>query len=101
LPKQYLSAGDFAALSALVDAIVLKLSQEELAGVVVDQNQDVELHFGSGFMLRFALHDEGGDVFERFAIAFTADVVKAHPFADFEYLDLRFGDKLYYKLKTQ
>lgn len=99
LPKQFLTAADFAALAALVDAIVQKLPDEQLSGVVVDGNPDVQLRFADGFTLHFALHDQGGDVFERFSLVLTSDVLRGHTFAQLEYLDLRFGDKLYYKLK--
>ncbi len=103
LPKQFLTPADFAALSALVDALVLKVaaatSTGELSHVAVDTNNDVTMRFSKGFSLKFALHDQGGDVFERFALALTSDLFKAHTLGDFEYLDLRFGDKLYYKLR--
>ena len=99
LPRQFLAPADFGALSALVDAIVQKLSDEKLATVEVNADQDVAMNFASGFVLKFALHDEGGDTFERLALALTAEPFVSHKLAEFEYLDLRFGDKLYYKLK--
>lgn len=99
LPKQYLSEGDFQALSALVDAIDQKLHEEEVSVVMVDASNDVAIQFKTGFELKFALHDEAGDVFERLTLALTGEIFKAHVLKDFEYLDLRFGDKLYYKLK--
>ena len=49
----------------------------------------------------FALGDDGGDVFDRFSLALQSDLFKKHALSDFDYLDLRFGDKLYYKLKTK
>jgi hypothetical protein len=67
--------------------------------VSVDNNNDVEATFGSGFVLKFALDDAQGDVFERFSLALTSDPFKNKQLSNFAYLDLRFGDKLYYKLK--
>lgn len=101
LPWQYMSAQQFIALGALVDAIVRKIPQEQLGGVSVDTVGDVRMNFASGFILLFALDDAGGDIFERFTLALTAEPLTARQLSDFEYLDLRFGDKLYYKLKVK
>jgi cell division septal protein FtsQ len=98
-PRQFLSPADFQALSALVDAIVQKVPDEKLALVNVNSDSDVNMSFADGFMLKFALHDAGGDIFERFSLALTSDPLKSRKLSDFEYLDLRFGDKLYYKLR--
>jgi len=51
--------------------------------------------------VRFAVADAAGDTFERFSLALGAGPFLEHPLSDFAYLDLRFGDKLYYKLKKQ
>lgn len=101
LPKQFLTAEQFGALAALVDATAQKLSAEQLQKVAVDDHQDVRMEFASGFALLFSLRDQGGDVFERLTLALTAEPLTIHKLSDFEYLDLRFGDKLYYKLKSQ
>ncbi|HEV7449479.1 MAG TPA: cell division protein FtsQ/DivIB [Candidatus Paceibacterota bacterium] len=97
LPKQYLTPGQFESLFALVDALSQKI--EPITSVSVDNNNDVEATFGSGFVLKFALDDAQGDVFERFSLALTSDPFKNKQLSNFAYLDLRFGDKLYYKLK--
>lgn len=99
LPKQFLTPVEFQALSALVDAIAQKLQGEQAADIAVDGEKDVRMRFVSGFTLIFALSDHGGDVFERLGLALIAEPLAAHKLSDFEYLDLRFGDKLYYKLK--
>lgn len=101
LPRQYLSAAEFRSLSALVDAIAQTHPEDELRAVAVDKEGDVRVRFKSGFVLMFALEDDGGDVFERFVLAQEAEPFAARALADFEYLDLRFGDKLYYKLKNE
>jgi cell division septal protein FtsQ len=99
LPKQYLEPEMFEALSALVDALSQKPEAGRIVEVLVDNNNDAVATFESGFRLKFALGDAAGDVFERFTLALTAEPFVANTPADFEYLDLRFGDKLYYKLK--
>ena len=99
LPRQFLSPEDFQALSALVDAIAQKLEGERVDHVSVDAEQDVRIMFVSGFALLFRLDDPGGDIFERLSLALTADPLLTHKLSDFEYVDLRFGDKLYYKLR--
>jgi cell division septal protein FtsQ len=100
-PKQYLSPAQFRSLSALVDTIAANQKNDPLESVLVDENNDVHMAFASGFTLLFALSVDGGDVYQRFTLAFMADPFKTHKLSDFEYLDLRFGDKLYYKLKVR
>lgn len=106
LPWQYLEPGEFQPLSALVDAFVQQLPQEELVSVEVDAQGDVRVRFasaspagGQGFMLIFALRDQGGDVFERLVLTLGHAPFAGKELSSFEYLDLRFGDKLYYKLR--
>ena len=99
LPKQYLTPEQFQSLSALVYALAQKISDSAIVAVDVDTNKDVSVRFANSFTLRFALSDAGGDIFERFSLALTSEPMKAHKLTDFEYLDLRFGDKLYYKLR--
>ena len=99
LPKQFLTPQEFQSLSALVDAIAQKISDERVESVQVDNVRDVRVRFVSGFTLLFSLDDHGGDVFERLILALTAEPLTKHKLSKFEYLDLRFGDKLYYKLR--
>lgn len=99
LPWQYLAPASFHSLSALVDALAKKESASTAARVSVDANNDVRLAFANGFVLLFTLGDDASKTLERFSLALTAAPFAAHSLADFEYLDLRFGDKLYYKLR--
>ncbi len=99
-PKAYLTEDTFRALSALVDTIAASQKSATLRSVYVDDNQDVHVAFDTGFTLLFTLSADGGDVFQRFTLALQSDPFKNHALSDFEYLDLRFGDKLYYKLKS-
>lgn len=99
LPRQYLTPEQFESLFALVDAISQKVPDSPVETVVVDAEMDAEATLSNGFVLKFALGDAGGDVFERFELALTAGPFTGRSLSEFEYLDLRFGDKLYYKLK--
>lgn len=97
LPKQFLSPDAAYSLFALVDAVAEKAG--EIKSVAVDTNNDVEADFASGFVLKFSLDDDSAKVYEHFALALQSAPFSAHKLSDFQYLDLRFGDKLYYKLK--
>jgi cell division septal protein FtsQ len=97
-PMQFATPDRFRAVSSLVAAIREDAKGEVPASVMIDA-QDAQVAFESGFRLIYALKDDGADVLERFALAIKADPFTKHALSDFQYLDLRFGDKLYYKLK--
>ncbi len=100
-PLQYLTPASFISLDALVDTLAQNQPQDAIVSVSADTNSDVHVGFASGFTLLFALSQDGGDVYQHFLLALQSDPFKGHTIADFEYLDLRFGDRLYYKLKQQ
>ncbi len=97
LPKQFLSPGTAQALFALIDAIGVKAGEVE--SVSINTDNDVQTNFVSGFVLKFSLDDDSAKIFQRFALALGSTPFTAHPLSAFLYLDLRFGDKLYYKLR--
>lgn len=97
--RQYLSPEEFQSLFPLVEAIAKKETDETMSGVRVEQNGDVHVSFERGGEVLFGIRDT--DVFQRFSLALTADPFTEHPLSDFQYLDLRFGDKIYYKLKAK
>jgi hypothetical protein len=99
LPMQFLTPDQFHALSALATALSQKFGTTTVSDVSVDSSGDVQAQFSDGFILEFLLTDAGGDVFDNFTLALQSDVFKQHSLDDFQYLDLRFGQKLYYKLK--
>jgi len=101
LATQYLTEKNYRELSALVVAIGETQKDDPIGQVVVDENNDVRIYFWKDFLLIFSLNDNSADVYERFTLALTAEPFTTHALPDFEYLDLRFGDKLYYKLKGQ
>jgi hypothetical protein len=100
-PRQFLTPQEFESLSALVEQFAKYEQKARVNRVVVEEVGDVKLSFDNGFSLLFALKDATGDVFESFVLALTAEPFVNRPISDFEYLDLRFGDKLYYHLKNK
>ncbi len=101
MPVQYLKPGDLGPLAALVAAFAAKMKDTSVESVAVNADRDVTLYFLSGFSVRFAMKDVTGNVFEIFNLALSAEPFLSRPLSDFEYLDLRFGDKLYYHLKNK
>jgi len=101
IPHQFLTTEEFRDLSALVDAISQTEPDDPVREVVVDVNGDVRAYFQNDFLLMFALKDASGDVYDRFTLALKSAPFVGKKLSDFEYLDLRFGDKLYYKLKNE
>lgn len=95
LPRQFLAPDRFRSLLALVEAMKEKTGEIERVSVSAD---DVSAVLG-GFIVKFTLAEDPADVFRRFALALGSAPFSAHKLSDFQYLDLRFGDKLYYKLK--
>jgi len=100
LPRQFITEETSRALMALTEAFE-EQQDMRVVSVEVDSVNDVYLHFVNGFELIFALGNSGGDIYERFVLALTAEPFVEHSITDFEYLDLRFGDRLYYKLKGE
>jgi len=99
-PHTYLPADQFHSLSALVDALMARSQQATDTPVsVAIVGSDVHVQYQSGFTLIFLLSSAGADVYNHFLLALTSDVFQGKQLSDFQYLDLRFGDKLYYKLK--
>jgi hypothetical protein len=96
--RQYLSQGAFQSLSALVAALG-GTDAGPIRRVAVDTNNDAYVYFKNDFYIIFGLADDGGDVFNRFGLALQSSAFAGKDFSSFEYLDLRFGDKLYYKPK--
>jgi len=98
LPRQYLTREQFKSVSAFVEELQTKQALP-INTIVVDGVGDVQATNPSGFSLFFSLEDDAGDVLERFVLAKAAEPFVNRSFSEFEYLDLRFGDKLYYKLR--
>ena len=100
LPKQFLTPEHFHSLSALVETFSKKIAPDTIMSVGVDSDNDVHLAASGGYEILFALSDNGGDIFQYFTLTLTAAPFATHALSDFAYIDLRFGDKVYYKLKN-
>ena len=96
-PRQFLDPEKTRSLFALVEAMEEKAAAA--SEVSVEGNGDVSAVFAHGFTVKFSLAEDAGKVFERFSLALGSAPFSSHKLSYFEYLDLRFGDKLYYKLK--
>jgi cell division septal protein FtsQ len=94
-----LTSEQFRSLVALVASIQKAADNGALESIVVDSGGDIHLAFENGFVLLFRVTDAGGDVLQHFTLARGATPFKNNPLSNFEYLDLRFGDKVYYKVK--
>lgn len=99
-PQQYLTVDQFHSLSALIDALAQNQQGNAIQSIEVDGTNDVRVTFADNFALLFTLSSAGADVYQQFTLALGSDAFAGHSLDDFEYLDLRFGDKLYYKLKS-
>lgn len=101
LPRQFSTPEEFHSLSALVDVFSKKFAPDKVRRVTVDAHNDVRLSFSGGFDVLFALHDDGGAIFNNISLAMTTEPFLSRPLSDFEYIDARFDNKVYYKLKNQ
>ncbi|HVU80326.1 MAG TPA: hypothetical protein VHD37_03120 [Candidatus Paceibacterota bacterium] len=101
LPRQFLAPDRFRALSALADELSRRLSSTTITLVSVEDGTEARVDTASGFIVSFSLDDSGADVLERLNLALSSQPFREHALSDFEYLDLRFGDKLYYKLRKE
>jgi hypothetical protein len=99
--KQYLSEDTFRAVDAVALAVAADMSEDTLIYIEVDSEQDVHLGFKSGFVVIYPLDESGAAILERLKLARSAEPFATRSLSDFQYLDLRFGDKLYYKLKGE
>jgi hypothetical protein len=99
LPKQFLTSAQFYSLSALVDTFAKKLAPDVITSVSVDQNNDVRLTASGNYDILFTLNDDSGKIFEHFSLILTVPPFKNTSLSLFHYIDLRFGDKVYYKVK--
>lgn len=96
-----LTSEQFHSLVALVASIQKVPDIGAVDSVVVDSGADVHLTFISGFTLLFGAADAGASVLQRFTLVRGAAPFANTPLGHFEYLDLRFGDKVYYKVKGE
>jgi len=99
IPVQFFSPEFIRPLLALSRALGEENNVGNAESIVVGETGTTEIHFPDNFVVLFLRGDDAGDVLNRFNAALSSSVLEGRTVADFEYLDLRFGNKLYYKLK--
>ena len=67
-------------------------------GATVESEKDLEVELQKGFALKFAFDADFHAAARKFALAAASEAL-ARRLGDLEYIDLRFGDRLYYKFK--
>ncbi len=103
VPPQFLSPADFHELAALIDSLASEAGAGSATSAALDQYGNITLTFNDGFELLFTLPEveqDAAGLNQRFTLALMSAPMQATPIGSFAYLDLRFGDKLYYKLRS-
>ena len=103
LPQQFLSPAAVHSLLALIPAISQEVNGAHVRAVAIRTDEvdaEATVYFSNGFSVLFLLKDDAGVVLDHFTSALSSSAFQGHTPADFEYLDLRFGDTLYYKLRA-
>lgn len=89
--------GDFASLNKAIKDIGVSINQVPEEVIASADNNDVSLAFASGGVLRFIRSSDPQPTLENIASVFASQGFKDH--TNFEYVDFRFGDKVYVKFK--
>jgi len=97
---QFLYPEQFRTLPPLVESLQ-HITGLSVRAVVVDEEGEASVVFANEFVIQFALEDELGGIVERLSLVLGAEPFSKRSLDEFKYLDLRFGDKVYYKLKEQ
>ena len=100
LPVQFLVPKTFASTRALVEAMTIKVNAGALVSVSIDVDDGARATFENGFSVLFGVNNETGVVMGHLLTALSLPIFSDRSISDFEYLDLRFGDKLYYRLRS-
>lgn len=101
-PPQLLPPAQFRALGMLIGAFQGEAGSGPATRATIDAEGNVSVEFQNGFSLKFTMADvvkRANILVTRLTIARSSAPFQARKLSEFEYLDLRFGDSLYYKLK--
>jgi len=96
-PAQYIRTDVFRALVSLLAQ--LNIEAGEPRQVIQDVTGDVRVSFAEGFDLLFTLMQKTDEVLANLRAAKSSDVLQGKQLSGLQYLDLRFGNKMYYKFK--
>lgn len=94
---RYLSLEEYRPLFVLAEA--MKGAGLSPARVEVDDNGDVLLVDQSGASVRFTMRQKPEDLLKALTAARESEALAGKSFEEIEYLDLRFGNRLYYKAR--
>ncbi len=94
--KKYLDGG-FASLQKTLKGIGESVHRTPTEALVDNKNQDVSIAFAEGGVVRFVRATDSVSTLQNIASVFASQNFKDH--SDFEYVDFRFGDKVYVKFK--
>lgn len=66
----------------------------------VEDDQDILVHLQEGFLLKASFGADAGTLVKNLQLVLASEVLKGKT-EELEYIDLRFGNRVYYKLKGQ
>jgi cell division septal protein FtsQ len=66
--------------------------------VDITNDQDIAVHFSEGFYLKASFGEDAGDLARNLALVLSSSALQGKR-DELEYVDLRFGNRVYYKLK--
>ncbi len=69
-------------------------------GATVENDQDFSVPLADGFSIDASFGEDAGQLVKNLQLVLSSDALKGKE-AELEYVDLRFGDRVYYKLKGQ
>ena len=92
--KTYLSGG-FAPLSALITDIATSIGRAPESVSIPQDTDDVYLTLQGGGVIRFVRTADPGTTLQNIVSVFSSDDFKSH--SSFQYIDFRFGNKVYVK----
>ena len=83
-------------------ALLQMLSEAQLApeGATLESDQDIEIPLQQGFYLKASFGEDANTLVNNLQLILSSDALSGKE-SDLEYVDLRFGDKVYYKLQGQ
>ncbi len=89
--------GHMSGVVALLN-VLSQIAHVTPSGVVVEDDQDLSVVFAEGFTLKVSFGEDGDAVARNLRLVLTSDALNGK-MNEIEYVDLRFGNRVYYKLK--
>lgn len=93
----FLGKDEFRALLQFVEA--LKAKNHIVEAVHIDQQRDVRVTCAGGYDILFTRDQKPEEILAKIQAAEGSSVLEGKKLSELYYLDLRFGNRLYYKLK--